>query len=87
MLVLDCFLHLGRRRQAPTKSDLLLIVDNPFKVFYTYAENVTMKQLSKNKQILNQYVYMLIHIYCLLILCLKSDLNLNFNDLEIRYLP
>ena len=33
VLVLDCFLHLGRRRQAPTTSDLLLIVDNPFKVF------------------------------------------------------
>ena len=45
-----------------------------------------MKRLSKNKQILNQYVYILIHIYYLLILCLKSDLNLNFNDLEIRYL-
>ena len=29
VLVLYCFLHLGRRRQAPTKSDLLLIVENP----------------------------------------------------------
>ena len=47
VLVLYCSLHLGRRRQAPTKSDLLLIVDNPFKVLNTYAENVTMNDCLK----------------------------------------